>query len=388
MARHGIYQKSERFLIKSFGYICEGLVLVHRHFMKPRHVGRNYRKMVLKRKIFILFIIAIVQSMSAQDDIEEKQFQLMKPMLFEMNQKLFYENDFVSSTINPNYIPEWKKKIDLSNLDTIFNSIQKESLVEFEEHNFEKQNIKYQNLKLITKYKDEKNSNLKFKIEIIANSLKDKNNSEITFRNVIGLSNGNGFEDSIKKNYFSFNLKNIANNSVKGKIRFKISFLTSYKAIKINDFIKDSIFMFQNSKFKIITLKDNYIKFIGLDSLADKKAENIEYCNLDKNLKEVIAASEENESSFSSMNSDVQIITPSSKVSFPSFLFDEKVKYMNFDEYSEYLDLNRKNKSGKIHFIKFNTKIKDLYFYEECYDEFREFEININQTISIKENGE
>lgn len=294
----------------------------------------------------------------------------------------------MTSTINPNYIPEWKKKIDLSNLDTIFNSIQKESLVELEEHNFEKQNIKYQNLKLITKYKDEKNSNLKFKIEIIANSLKDKNNSEVKFRNDIGLSNGNGFDDSIKKKYFSFNLKNIANNSVKGKIRFKISFLTSYKAIKINDFIKDSIFIFQNSKFKIITLKDNYIKFIGLDSLADKKAENIGYCNLDKNLKEVIAASKENENSFGSMNSDIQIITPSSKVSFPSFLFDEKVKYMNFDEYSEYLDLNRKNKSGKIHFIKFNTKIKDLYFYEECYDEFREFEININQTISVKENGE
>jgi hypothetical protein len=39
MARHGIYQKLERFLIKSFVYICEGLVLVHRHFLKPRNVG-------------------------------------------------------------------------------------------------------------------------------------------------------------------------------------------------------------------------------------------------------------------------------------------------------------------------------------------------------------
>jgi hypothetical protein len=35
MARHGIYQKLERFLIKSFSYICEGLVLIHRHFLKP-----------------------------------------------------------------------------------------------------------------------------------------------------------------------------------------------------------------------------------------------------------------------------------------------------------------------------------------------------------------
>jgi hypothetical protein len=341
--------------------------------------------MELKRKIFILFLITIAQSIRAQDDVSEKQFQLMKPMLFEMNQKLFYENDFVTSTINPNYIPEWKTKIDLSNLYTIFNSIQKESLIELEEHNFEKKNIKYQNLKLITKYRDGKNSNLKFKIEIVENSLKDKYNSQIIFRNAIGLSNGNGSEDSLKIRYFSFNLKNIANNSVKGKIRFKISFLTSYKVIKVNDFVKDSIFIFQNSKFKIITLKDNYIKFIGLDSLADKKAENIEYCNLDKNLKEVIAASVENENAFGSMNSEIQINTPSSKVSLPSFLFDEKIKYMNFDEYSEYLELNRKNKSGKIHFIKFNTKIRDLYFYEECYDEFREFEININQTISEKE---
>ena len=229
---------------------------------KHGNVGRNYRKMELKRKIFILFIIAIVQSISAQNNVDEKQFQLMKPMLFEMNQKLFYENDFVTSTINPNYIPEWKKKIDLSHLDTIFNSIKKESLIELEEQNFEKQNIKYQNLKLIAKYKDEKNANLKFKIEIIENNLKDKNDSEIMFRNVIGLSNGNGFEDSLKENYLSFNIKNIANNSVKGKIKFKISFLTSYKVIKVNDFVKDSIFIFQNSKFKILSLKDNYIKFI------------------------------------------------------------------------------------------------------------------------------
>jgi hypothetical protein len=41
MARLGIYQKLERFLIKSFFYICEGLVLVHRHFLKPRNVVCN-----------------------------------------------------------------------------------------------------------------------------------------------------------------------------------------------------------------------------------------------------------------------------------------------------------------------------------------------------------
>ncbi len=41
MARLGIYQTLERFLIKSFVYICKGLVLVHRHFLKPRNDGKN-----------------------------------------------------------------------------------------------------------------------------------------------------------------------------------------------------------------------------------------------------------------------------------------------------------------------------------------------------------
>ena len=44
MARLGIYQKLERFLIKSFFYICEGLVLVHRHFLKPRNVTSNFMR--------------------------------------------------------------------------------------------------------------------------------------------------------------------------------------------------------------------------------------------------------------------------------------------------------------------------------------------------------
>ncbi len=44
MARLGIYQKWERLLIKSFFYICKGLVLVHRHFMKPRNVVPNFKK--------------------------------------------------------------------------------------------------------------------------------------------------------------------------------------------------------------------------------------------------------------------------------------------------------------------------------------------------------
>ena len=42
MARYGIYQKWKRYLIKSFSYICKGLVLVHRHFLKPRHVVKQF----------------------------------------------------------------------------------------------------------------------------------------------------------------------------------------------------------------------------------------------------------------------------------------------------------------------------------------------------------
>ena len=55
MARHGIYQKWKRFLIKSFDYICEGLVLVHRHFMKPRNVSGNLTKNHVKDNMHRVF---------------------------------------------------------------------------------------------------------------------------------------------------------------------------------------------------------------------------------------------------------------------------------------------------------------------------------------------
>jgi hypothetical protein len=55
MARHGIYQKLERFLIKSFVYICEGLVLVHRHFLKPRNDMRNPINIDIRREIIKAF---------------------------------------------------------------------------------------------------------------------------------------------------------------------------------------------------------------------------------------------------------------------------------------------------------------------------------------------
>ena len=66
MARLGIYQKLERSLIKSFCYICKGLVLVHRHFMKPRHVSRYYKKKTMKSLFSFLLIILINHAILSQ----------------------------------------------------------------------------------------------------------------------------------------------------------------------------------------------------------------------------------------------------------------------------------------------------------------------------------
>ena len=74
MARHGIYQKSERSLIKSFVYICEGLVLVHRHFLKPRNVSCKLKNEKMKKYsnykhmkvIFIIIITLFSQVLMAQ----------------------------------------------------------------------------------------------------------------------------------------------------------------------------------------------------------------------------------------------------------------------------------------------------------------------------------
>jgi len=63
MARYGIYQKLERSLIKSFCYICEGLVLVHRHFLKPRNVkcnsNCNFQMEILFSIISFFLLIAL-----------------------------------------------------------------------------------------------------------------------------------------------------------------------------------------------------------------------------------------------------------------------------------------------------------------------------------------
>ena len=45
MARHGIYQKLEWFLIKSFVYTCQGLVFLHRQFLKPQNVIGHFKRL-------------------------------------------------------------------------------------------------------------------------------------------------------------------------------------------------------------------------------------------------------------------------------------------------------------------------------------------------------
>lgn len=190
------------------------------------------------------------------------------------------------------------------------------------------------------------------------------------------------FGDDLSSGGLNFHLKKMAKASVKGTLKFKVSFLSSYKAIRINDFLKDSIFEFQKSKFKILEFKDNYIKFVGLDSLADNRANNILELNLDKNLKTIVPLANKLDVS------PIQVRTPSGRYSLPPFLFEEKVKDMTFEAYSKYLDKMRKlyknKKINRIHLVKFDTKIDQLYFYEECYDIAKEFEVTIDQKISIK----
>ena len=60
MARQGIFQKLERSLIKSFVYICEGLVLVHRHFFKPRNVSNNIRILQTNMKATLSILILLI----------------------------------------------------------------------------------------------------------------------------------------------------------------------------------------------------------------------------------------------------------------------------------------------------------------------------------------
>jgi len=104
MARHGIYQKLERFLIKSFVYICEGLVLVHRHFMKPRNVSNNFIKIVKIAKSDILKLIDIEQN----DTIWNHFIQILS------------KNYKTSGEIQNNCIKVWKQGNNIGALYPIY----------------------------------------------------------------------------------------------------------------------------------------------------------------------------------------------------------------------------------------------------------------------------
>lgn len=333
--------------------------------------------------IIPFFLILNIQAAVAQIEVNEKQFELYKPMLYEANQEVFKKNDFSTETItNLNFIPDWEKKINLTVIDSLFTLIRDNILIDFEEYKEQKKELAFQNLKLIIKRKVKKFSDHAFKFEIVENNLVDKANEKVIFNNLVALVNGGAFRDDFSKGGLYFNLKKNAKASVKGTLKFKVSFLSSYKVVKVNDFLKDSIFEFQKSKFKILEFKDNYIKFVGLDSLADNRANNILELNLDKNLKTIVPLANKLDVS------PIQVRTPSGRYSLPPFLFEEKVKDMTFEAYSKYLDKMRKlyknKKINRIHLVKFDTKIDQLYFYEECYDIAKEFEVTIDQKISIK----
>ncbi len=340
--------------------------------------------MNIKKGLSALFIL-IFCSINAQEELSEEQFEQFKPILYQFNQEVFYENDYLKSTIDQDYVPDWEKPIHSFDVDSLFNDVKNESIVEFEERILKGDNTKNQKLELVVKWKSKKDEKLKCRIELTANHLKDKSNQELHFRNKYGLRKGSGVSGSFHEDYLIFNLKENVVGPVTGKIKFKIAFLTSYKVMKVNDFLKDSIFEFQNSKYKILAFKDNYIRFVGLDSLSDSKAENIEYVNLDQNFKEVIPLTDYSEYRYNSESSDGLASSPSIKASWPSFLLEDKVRHMSFEEYSNYLDSKRKTVSKMIHIIKFNTKIKDLYFFEKCYDVSREFEMGINHVITVSE---
>ena len=69
MARYGIYQKWKRYLIKSFSYICKGLVLVHRHFLKPRNVSKHFiaanNNKIFKMKNYLLVLFVVLNLFSS-----------------------------------------------------------------------------------------------------------------------------------------------------------------------------------------------------------------------------------------------------------------------------------------------------------------------------------
>ena len=97
MARQGIYQKLERSLIKSFVYICEGLVLVHRHFMKPQNVVYNiFSELTLKASLLFF-----------RKKINEN-----------CNRKILRDNE----KLNLNFVENLQRQFsDFSNLETILN---------------------------------------------------------------------------------------------------------------------------------------------------------------------------------------------------------------------------------------------------------------------------
>ena len=125
----------------------------------------------------------------AQDNNEDKQFQLMKPILFEMNKKIFYKDEILPSKVNPNFIPIWSLPINRKHNKTYLKSAIIEPSVMLEEFTIQNKKVKFQNLKLNLKFIDDIKNDFKFKVEIVKNELTDYNNSKPLFTPIIFLNN-------------------------------------------------------------------------------------------------------------------------------------------------------------------------------------------------------
>lgn len=85
------------------------------------------------KSLIIVFSI-VFQIAAAQEQLTEKQFEMMKPFLYEQNQKIFYEGDYLPSIINPNFVPEWKQTVITPDLDSIMSQIRKNSYISIDEY--------------------------------------------------------------------------------------------------------------------------------------------------------------------------------------------------------------------------------------------------------------
>lgn len=336
-------------------------------------------------QIYILFLFLFFESAFTQNVGSDDKLDKIGTAFFELNKSILNENNYVDSVVDTNFNSKWDNIIDLNNVDFLFYEIKSQLISDLIQSYYDISNPK-QSLMLRIKLKKEIPFELLFNVDIEYSSLKDIKGNEIQFDSFRGVVKGAGKDLKFKSKDFFFDFKDYYEGPIKGKVKFKISFLTSYKIIRVNEFLKDSIFEFQNSKYKVQNFKDGNFSFVGLDSLADRKVKNMCHLNLDKNFNRIIPI--ESATYVDNLNFDGSFVknSVSTKITLPEFLLDQKILKMSYDEYLNYIYKNKNSKYRKVHLINYRIKIHNLYIYEECYDAVREFEIDFNQRPNLIEN--